>query len=182
MTISIPETNDQSTTNSVKKKPSWEFITYRFSHFIAFGGGLGLSPFAPGTVGTLLAFPMYWFFSYYLEPIIFLLLIDLLFILGIFVCGVTGKALGSHDHGGMIWDETVAFLLILFFIPDDWVWQLAAFGLFRFFDIVKPQPIKYYDNKLRGGFGVMFDDLIAAFYTLLCLAIFKAFVLGDLYI
>ena len=182
MTILIPDTTDHSLNDPVKKKPSWEFITSRFSHFIAFGGGLGLSRYAPGTIGTLLAFPMYWFFSHYLDPIIFLLLIDLLFILGIYVCSVTGRALGAHDHGGMVWDETVAFLLILFFIPDNWLWQLAAFGLFRFFDIVKPQPIKYYDNKLRGGFGVMFDDLLAAFYTLLTLAVFKAFVLGDIYV
>lgn len=182
MTTSIPNTTETSSNNPVTQKPNWAFVSSRFSHFIAFGGGLGLSPIAPGTVGTLLAFPLYWFFNHYLEPIVFLLLIDLLFILGIFFCGITGKALGAHDHGGMVWDETIAFLLILFFIPDHWGWQLAAFGLFRFFDIVKPQPIKYFDNKLRGGFGVMFDDLLAAFYTLLCLAGWKAYVLGGGYI
>lgn len=148
-----------------------------FSHFIAFGGGTGLSAVAPGTIGTLAAFPLYWLLDYYLDPIHFLILIDILFILGIWACGITGKALGSHDHGGMVWDEIVAFLLVLYFIPDDWRWQLAAFLLFRLFDIAKPQPIRYYDNKLRGGFGVMFDDLLAAFFTLLCLAGWKAIVL-----
>ena len=135
MTISIPDKTDHSMNELEKKKPSWAFITSHFSYFIAFGGGLGLSRYAPGTIGTLLAFPMYWLFNHYLDPIIFLLIIDFLFILGIYVCGVTGKALGAHDHGGMVWDETVAFLLILFFIPDNWLWQLAAFGLFRFFAV-----------------------------------------------
>ncbi len=182
MSISIPEANIESSNDLLPIKPGWSFVSSRLSHFIAFGGGLGLSRFAPGTIGTLLAFPLYWFFNHYFEPIVFLLIIDILFIWGIYACGVTGKALGVHDHGGMVWDETVAFLLILFFIPDNWAWQLAAFGLFRFFDIVKPQPIKYYDNKLHTGFGVMFDDLIAAFYTLLCFSAWKAFVLGDGYI
>ncbi|MDP1951933.1 MAG: phosphatidylglycerophosphatase A [Nitrosomonas sp.] len=160
------------------RQPDWLFVLSRVSHFIAFGGGLGLSPVAPGTVGTLLAFPLYWVFNRYLEPIHFLLLIDILFIMGIWACGITGKALGAHDHGGMVWDETVAFLLILFFIPDHWMWQLAAFLLFRLFDIAKPQPIRYYDNKLRGGFGVMFDDLLAAFFTLFCLAGWKVLTEG----
>ncbi len=71
---------------------------------------------------------------------------------------------------------------MLYFIPDDWTWQVAAFLLFRLFDITKPQPIRYYDNKLRGGFGVMFDDLIAAFFTLLCLAGWKAIILAEGYV
>ena len=73
----------------------------------------------------------------------------------------------------MVWDETVAFLLILFFIPNEWLWQLAAFILFRLFDIAKPNPIRYFDQKLQGGFGVMFDDIVAAFLTLLCFAGWK---------
>jgi phosphatidylglycerophosphatase A len=101
----------------------------------------------------------------------------MMFIVGIWACGLTGKVLGAHDHGGMVWDEIVAFLLVLFFTPDNIVWQAFAFLLFRLFDIFKPQPIRYYDKKLRGGFGVMFDDMLAAFYTLLCLAAWKAFVL-----
>ncbi len=77
------------------------------------------------------------------------------------------------DHGGMVWDETVAFLLVLMFTPAGWAWQLAAFVLFRFFDIAKPQPIRHFDRALKNGFGVMFDDLLAAAYTLLTLALLK---------
>ena len=181
MTISTLD-NNKPVRQSLKKKPDLKFVYSDINHFIAFGGGAGLSPKAPGTVGTLVAFPLYWLLNDHLEPIQFLLLIDVLFIAGIWACSITGKALGAHDHGGMVWDEIVAFLLVLFFIPDDWTWQLAAFLLFRLFDIVKPQPITYYDNKLKGGFGVMFDDLLAAFYTLLCLAGWKAIVLAEGYV
>ncbi|WP_256330300.1 phosphatidylglycerophosphatase A [Nitrosospira sp. Nsp1] len=147
------------------------------AHFIAFGGGAGLSPVAPGTVGTLVAFPLFWILALFLDPVEFLLLIVALFIIGIWACSVTGKALGNHDHGGMVWDEITAFLLILLFTPHDLRWQASAFLLFRLFDIIKPPPIRYYDRTLRGGFGVMFDDLLAAFLTLLCLAAWKAFVI-----
>ena len=181
MTISAPDIHNPNI-ESPLPRPDFKFVRRHLSHFIAFGGGAGLSPVAPGTVGTLAAFPLYWLFNYYLDPIHFLILIDILFIIGIWACGITGKALGAHDHGGMVWDEIVAFLLVLYFIPDDWTWQVAAFLLFRLFDITKPQPIRYYDNKLRGGFGVMFDDLIAAFFTLLCLAGWKAIVLAEAYV
>ncbi|MDQ3185613.1 MAG: phosphatidylglycerophosphatase A [Pseudomonadota bacterium] len=158
-------------------RPGREFIRRHPAHFIAFGGGVGLSPVAPGTAGTLAAFPLFWLFNYFLDPVEFLLLIDALFITGIWACSVTGKALTDHDHGGMVWDEITAFLLVLLFTPDTLIWQASAFVLFRLFDILKPQPIRYYDNKLRGGFGVMLDDLLAAFFTLLCLAAWKAFVI-----
>ena len=73
-----------------------------------------------------------------------------------------------------MWDEIVAFLLVLFFTPEGWAWQILAFILFRFFDIVKPQPIKYFDQNMHGGLGVMFDDILAAAYALLCLAFIKS--------
>lgn len=155
-------------------RPDWEFVTRHPAHFIAFGGGAGLSPVAPGTMGTLVTFFLFGLVNQYLSPAKFLLLIGMLFIVGIWACSVTGKALGNHDHGGMVWDEIVAFLLVLLFTPNTLVWQAFAFLLFRLFDIFKPQPIGYYDKKLRGGFGVMFDDLLAAFFTLLCLAVWKA--------
>ena len=97
----------------------------------------------------------------------------MLFALGVWACEVTGRAIGAADHGGMVWDETVAFLLVLFFTPAVWYWQALAFLIFRLFDILKPPPIRYYDRTLKNGFGVMFDDLIAAFYTLLVLAVAK---------
>ncbi len=181
MTISAPDINNQYNKPPLTH-PDFKFVRRHIAHFISFGGGTGLSPIAPGTFGTLVAFPLYWLFNTYLDPIHFLILIDILFIIGIWSCGITGKTLGVHDHSGMVWDEIVAFLLVLYFIPDDWVWQLAAFLLFRLFDIAKPQPIRYYDNKLRGGFGVMFDDLIAAFFTLLCLAGWKVIALAEWYV
>lgn len=166
-----------TTSTSENFHPDKAFVRRHPAHFIAFGGGAGLSPVAPGTAGTLAAFPLFWVLDYFLDPVEFLLLITALFILGIWACRVTGKALGDHDHGGMVWDEVVAFLLVLVFTPNNLIWQAFAFLLFRLFDIIKPPPIRYYDNMLRGGFGVMFDDLLAAFFTLLCLAGWKAFVI-----
>ncbi|ARO86730.1 phosphatidylglycerophosphatase A [Nitrosospira lacus] len=157
--------------------PDKVFVQRHPAHFIAFGGGAGLSPVAPGTAGTLAAFPLFWLLDYFLDPVEFLLLIIALFIIGIWACSVTGKALGDDDHGGMVWDEVVAFLLVLVFTPNSLIWQAFAFLLFRLFDIIKPPPIRYYDNKLHGGFGAMFDDMLAAFFTLLCLAAWKAFVI-----
>jgi phosphatidylglycerophosphatase A len=154
-------------------RPSWDFVRRHPAHFIAFGGGIGLVPFAPGTWGTLLAVPLYWIANRLLAPAEFLVLVCVLFGLGIWACGVTGRAIGVSDHGGMVWDETVAFLLVLFLAPATLAWQAAAFVLFRVIDIVKPQPIRYYERTFRSGFGVMLDDLVAAFYTLAVLAIAK---------
>ena len=181
MTTSVPETDDLSNTQSAQFQPDLNLIYSHPVYFIAFSGGIGLSPIAPGTMGSLAAFPLFWLFNHYLSPVYFLLLIDIMFIIGIWACGLSGKALGVPDHGGMVWDETVAFLLVLYFTPVNWGWQLAAFILFRLFDIAKPQPIRYYDSRLQGGFGVMFDDMVAAFLTLLCLAGWKAWVLSEGY-
>ena len=159
-------------------KPTWRFVLGRPAHFIAFGFGAGLAPVAPGTFGTLLAFPLFWLLQPRVEPLEFLLLAVLLFGLGVWACEMTGRALGVHDHGGMVWDETVAFLLVLFFTPGAPAWQAAAFVLFRFFDILKPPPIRHFDRTLKSGFGVMFDDLIAALYALIILAIARM-ISGD---
>jgi phosphatidylglycerophosphatase A len=139
------------------------------AHFIAFGGGLGLVPFAPGTFGTLLALPIFWIAAPRLDSALYLTGVALLFVLGVWACGVTGRALGQPDAGAMVWDETVAFLLVLFFTPAEIYWQAFAFIVFRFFDIAKPPPIRYYERMFKGGWGVMVDDVMAAFYTLLVL-------------
>lgn len=163
-------------------RPSWRFLSARPAHLIAFGFGAGLAPFAPGTFGTLLAFPLYWLFAPHLDVLEYLVLLVLLFGLGVWACEVTGRALGVADHGGMVWDETVAFLLVLFFTPvaftwaDALVWQACAFLAFRLFDILKPPPIRYFDRTLKSGFGVMLDDLIAAFYALIVLAVVKTLI------
>jgi len=141
------------------------------AHIIALGAGAGLAPAAPGTVGTLLAFPLYWLLAAFSTSTMALILLGAAFLLGIWACGATGRALGVADHGAMVWDEIVAFAVVLVFTPSGWEWQLGAFLLFRFFDIVKPPPIRYFDRRLKNGFGVMFDDLLAAGYTLLVLAV-----------
>ena len=157
--------------------PSWRFLLRHPAHFIAFGGGAGLAPVAPGTFGTLAAVPLYWLADAWLNPVEYpveyLLLVAALFLLGVWACEVTGRALGAADHGGMVWDEIVAFLLVLFFVPATLYWQAAAFLVFRLFDIVKPPPIRYYERTFKNGFGVMLDDLVAAFYTLVIFAVAK---------
>ena len=151
-------------------RPSWRFLLSRPAHLIAFGFGAGLVPVAPGTWGTLLAFPLFWLLQPLTDATEFLLAAAILFGLGVWACEATGRALGVADHGGMVWDETVAFLMVLFFTPAALPWQALAFLVFRLFDILKPPPIRYYERTFKNGFGVMLDDLIAAFYTLLVLA------------
>ncbi|MEO8441726.1 MAG: phosphatidylglycerophosphatase A [Betaproteobacteria bacterium] len=141
------------------------------AHIVALGAGAGLAPVAPGTVGTLLAFPLYWLLAASSNSLVALAILGAAFLLGIWACGATGRALGAADHGAMVWDETVAFALVLVFTPAGWPWQIGAFLLFRFFDIVKPPPIRYFDRRLKSGFGVMFDDVLAAGYSLLVLAV-----------
>jgi phosphatidylglycerophosphatase A len=142
------------------------------AHAIAIGFGAGRAPFAPGTFGTLLAWPAGWALGGAPAGLA-LPLVAALFVLGVWACGVTGRDLGVHDHGSMVWDEFVAFLLVLAIVPREIAWQAAAFLLFRAFDIVKPAPIRWFERRYTGGFGVMFDDLLAAGYTLLVLALVK---------
>ena len=154
-------------------RPSLRFMLSHPAHLVAMGFGTGLSPFAPGTVGTVLGFPLYAVFALWLRPYEILALAVPLFALGVWACERTGRALGISDHSGMVWDEVVAFLVILVFTPQRWPWLAAAFFVFRFFDVVKPPPIRYFDRNVKGGFGVMLDDLLAAGYTLLVLSVGK---------
>lgn len=155
-------------------RPTPAFMLAHPAHLIALGFGTGLAPIGPGTVGTLLAIPFYAVLLGYYSPLEIFALCLALFLVGVWACGRTGRDLGVSDHGGMNWDEVVAFLIVLTFIPTAWTWQLAAFVLFRLFDIVKPPPIRRIDMRVKGGFGVMLDDIFAAFYTLLVLATAKA--------
>ncbi len=163
-----------TTSAELSVKPNWRFLLSHPAHLLSFGFGSGLARKAPGTFGTLAAFPMYWYLAPRLPDLLFLLVLACAFAIGIWVCGITGKALGVADYGGIVWDEIVAFLLVLFFTPPGWDWSLLAFALFRLFDIVKPPPIRYFDSNWHGGLGVMFDDLLAAGYTLLCLAVVRS--------
>ena len=154
-------------------RPSLRFVFSHPAHLLAFGFGIGLIPFAPGTFGTLLAFPVHAWLLPRIGEQAFTVMLPLLFLVGVWACQTTGARLGVHDHGGMVFDETVAFLIVLYFTPPTATWQAFAFLLFRIFDIVKPAPIRHFDRTMRNGLGVMFDDLLAAFYTLLCLAGWK---------
>lgn len=145
--------------------PDYKFMLKHPAHILALGFGSGLSPKAPGTLGTLFGIPLFMALMYFPE-IYHYWTISILFIVGIPICHITGRALGVSDHGGIVWDEIVAFMLVLEFTPLSWAWWLAAFLLFRLFDIWKPFPIKQADAKLKGGFGVMFDDLLAAIYAI----------------
>jgi phosphatidylglycerophosphatase A len=143
------------------------------AHFIALGAGSGLAPFAPGTFGTLVAIPLAWLLRAYWGDVEFAAVIAILLAVGAWAAQVTGRALGESDHGAIVIDEIAAFLLVLFFVPPDWISVVAAFVLFRLFDIVKPPPIRQLDALIKNGFGVMLDDLLAAAYTLVVLAIWK---------
>ena len=154
-------------------QPDFKFLFAHPAHLIAFGFGSGLAPKAPGTAGTLLGLPLYWLIAAAAPdlPNRIILLIAA-FLLGVWACSRTGRALGAADHGGMVWDEIVAFALVLMFIPAllftpaGWLWIALAFALFRLFDILKPWPIRLADAHLKNGFGVMFDDLLAAAYAI----------------
>lgn len=142
-------------------------------HFIAFGFGTGLSPKGPGTVGTLAGLP-FWFLLNHLQWPLYAVVCAGLFTFGCWVCGESAKRLGVHDHGGIVFDEIVGFLvtctpLLLWKLPLWWL--VPAFVLFRAFDILKPWPIRVLDAKVHGGFGIMVDDLIAGVFAAALLAL-----------
>ena len=128
--------------------------------FLAFGFGSGLSPWAPGTAGTLVAVPLYLLVAHWSLPLYsgFILLTA---VLGIWFCDAASRELGVHDHPGIVWDEFVGFWITLWALPPDWTWIVAGFLLFRLFDIVKPWPISVLDKRVKGGFGIMIDDIVA---------------------
>lgn len=152
------------------KAPSWRFLFSHPAHFVACGFGSGLSPFAPGTVGTLLAWALFLLLDSWFDEAQLAGVIALCFAIGVPAVDKTGADLGVTDHGSIVWDEIVPFWLVLLCCPQGWTWQGAAFLLFRFFDIVKPQPARYFDERMKNGFGVMADDLFAALYAILVLA------------
>lgn len=160
-----------TTSNDNSSKPPWPDRQFLFSHpahFLALGFGSGLSKIAPGTLGTLVALPLFAILMQAPE-LVHYTTIAVLFALGIPLCDAAGKNLGISDHGSIVWDEIVAMLLVLEFTPLAWQWWLVAFLLFRLFDIWKPFPIRQFDAKLKGGLGVMFDDLLAAIYAIAAL-------------
>jgi len=137
-------------------------------HFLALGFGSGLMPKAPGTFGTLAAIPLYIFMTP-LNSIYYAALVLLISISGIYICGKAAEDAGVHDHGAIVWDEIAGFLITMFMVPISWQSILVGFLLFRIFDIFKPWPISYIDKNIHGGFGIMFDDVLAGLLALGCM-------------
>ncbi len=160
------------------QRPTIAFLLSHPFHIISLGFGSGLSPIMPGTAGTLFAWISYdlltFLFPSLLTPLIWSMICLIGFFIGIKTCQVTGDALNSPDDGSMVWDEIVAFWLVLIFVtPSSFFIEGIAFILFRFFDMTKPPPIRFFDEHIHGGFGVMLDDIVAAFFTLLVFALWK---------
>lgn len=135
------------------------------SQFLALGFGSGLAPKAPGTFGTIAAIPVFLLLSL-LSPVFYAVTVIIMFIVGVYICGKTADDVGVHDHGAIVWDEFVGFFITMFMIPLSVSTIIVGFILFRFFDIVKPWPISLADKKMNGGFGIMFDDVLAGLFAL----------------
>ena len=157
--------------STTSPRPDARFLLAHPAHFIALGFGAGLAPVAPGTFGTLAGLALYWLRALALPPLAIAFLAIPLFFVGVWACGVAGRNLGVPDHGAFVWDEIVAFLPLAALASASLVLQLVAFGLFRLFDVWKPFPIRQFESRVKGGFGVMLDDLLAACYAYLVLAI-----------
>jgi len=156
------------------------FLLSHPAHFVALGAGAGLSRLAPGTAGTLWAWAVFLLLQIWLTPLQMGLLIGVATLLGWWACTVTAQHLGVADPGAIVWDEIVAFWLVLWLVtPTSFGGELAAFILFRYFDAAKPGPVGWADRLFkglgwRGGWGILFDDFVAAFCTLLVIAIWRS--------
>lgn len=138
--------------------------------FIACGFGIGALPVMPGTYASAAGIGVYALMSH-LSELTFIAVLVALFIIGIYVCGKANQHFGTDDHPAAVWDELATVPWAMIGLPFQWPYLLAAFALFRFFDILKPGPIGWIDRHIHGGFGVMLDDLVAALATALCLHI-----------
>jgi len=142
--------------------------------FLAFGFGSGLAPRAPGTVGTLVAVPLYLLAAQW-GLLQYTLALAAAALAGIWICGAASRQLGVHDHPGIVWDEFVGFWITMWAVPPEWPWVIAGFALFRAYDIAKPWPVGVLDRKLGGGFGIMADDMLAGAMACLSLHIAQRF-------
>ena len=137
-------------------------------HLLAVGFGSGLIHPAPGTWGSLAGTFIGVILLALLGTKTFLILTALCFALGCYLCQKTADDMGVHDHGSIVWDEFVGVFIVLAAVPElSWQWVVTAFVLFRFFDILKPYPIRYFDEKLESGFGIMVDDVLASIYAVI---------------
>ena len=146
-------------------------------HFLALGFGSGLLHPAPGTWGSLVGVIVGALLLPWLDAKTFFILTALCFFLGIWLCERTSHDMGVHDHGSIVWDEIVAVFLVLLVVPEvSLFWCAVAFVTFRLFDILKPYPIRYFDEKLTNGFGIMVDDILAAGYSILVILALAPFI------
>lgn len=156
-------------------RPTLRFMLSSPWHCLALGFGTGLAKVAPGTWATAFAWPLYRLLELWLDTIGLLVAIVVAAVLGAIAAGRTGRDLGEADSRHIVIDEIVAFWCVLFLLPDggtaQWTWVLLAFLVFRFFDIAKPPPIRYLDARYKNGFGVMLDDLVAAFFSAFAIAL-----------
>ncbi len=137
-------------------------------HFLALGFGSGLSPKAPGTMGTLAAIPLYLLIAW-LPLAAYLALVVVVCAAGIWICDRAARDFGVHDHPAIVWDEIAGFLVAMIAVPLGLLWVVLGFVLFRFFDILKPWPIRSLDRRVHGGVGIMLDDVVAGVFTLVIL-------------
>lgn len=166
------------------RKPTLRFMLSHPAHVIALGFGSGLSPVAPGTVGTLWAWVAFLLLQPWLGAVQWALLISAALVVGWWACTVTARNLDVADPGAIVWDEVVAFWLVLWLVtPAGLLGQAIAFGLFRYFDAAKPGPVGWADQAFKRrpgqaiggsqGFGILFDDLVAALCALLVIALWR---------
>jgi phosphatidylglycerophosphatase A len=153
--------------------PSFDFMKPRLSRWIALGLGSGLSSVAPGTVGTIFGWATFALLHGLVGDAGMLVACVAGFAAGVWAVGRTGRDLGVYDHGAIVWDEIIAFWLVLLLVPPSFVSQLIAFLLFRAFDILKPPPIRQVDRRWKTAVGVMADDLLAGAYTVLVVAFWQ---------
>ncbi len=156
---------------TTSRAPDARFLLSHPAHFVALGFGSGLAPRAPGTFGTLAALGLYWLLALALPPLAIAFVAIPLFFVGIWAAERTARDLGVQDHGSIVIDEIAAFLPLAALASASLVLQAVAFALFRLFDIWKPPPIRLLEQRLKGGFGVMFDDLVAACYAYVVLIV-----------
>lgn len=169
----MAETSSTTSTHT----PTFAALMRKPVHWLAFGFGSGLSPKAPGTMGTLVAVPLYLLLAELpLAGYVWVLLLS--FAIGVWLCHKTAAEMGVHDHGGIVWDEFVGFWLTMLLAPEGWQWVIVGFVAFRFFDIVKPWPIRWLDRHVHGGFGIMIDDVVAGIFAWLTLQLL-AFAVGH---
>ncbi len=154
------------------KQMTW---TERFITFCGVGFGSGLMPKAPGTFGSAFAllFIPTWIYLGFYGSILAILIMSLI---GIYICGKTASIMGVHDDGRIVWDEfagqSITFLPLIYLGQMNWIWVLVGFALFRLFDVWKPWPIRVIDRQVGGGFGIMFDDIIAGIWAAICIILY----------